>query len=261
MDAEIEKESTGLNIQLGDIIELIAPSEYEIHNKVFFVYYIDNLKIKLLSDDGNLNYVININDDGSLSNESIISINILSRTDELGYARQNSLLPDKWINIYFNGDIPTIITGKITNIEEDMIEVKTYPDDDVIYIDFGYKGLPEDLPIEKITIRNAPYDIKTIADVEEEEIIKGYNEESVSDKYETEEESISGEELKRISQQLQSKTQVQIEEEPAKIKNKIKELFLDADQILLGEELEDITYVVNVPENEQRYAESYLNRH
>jgi len=254
MDAEIEKESTGLNIQLGDIIELIAPSEYEIHNKVFFVYYIDNLKIKLLSDDGNLNYVININDDGSLSNESIISINILSRTDELGYARQNSLLPDKWINIYFNGDIPTIITGKITNIEEDMIEVKTYPDDDVIYIDFGYKGLPEDLPIEKITIRNAPYDIKTIADVEEEEIIKGYNEESVSDKYETEEESISGEELKRISQQLQSKTQVQIEEEPAKIKNKIKELFLDADQILLGEELEDITYVVNVPENEQRYS-------
>jgi hypothetical protein len=254
MDAEIENESTGLSIQLGDIIELIAPSEYEIHNKLFFVYYIDNLKIKLLSDDGILNYVINIKDDGSLSNESIISINILSRSEELGYARQNSLLPDKWINIYFNGDIPTIITGKISNIEEDMIEVKTYPDEDIIYIDFAYKGLPEDLPIEKITIRNAPYDIKAIPAIQEEEIIKGYNEEAVSDKYGTEEESISGEELKRINEQPQLKQQLQIEEEPYQIKNKIKEVFLDADQILLGEELQDITYIVNVPESEQRYS-------
>ena len=37
-----------------------------------------------------------------------------------------------------------------------MIEIKTYPDNEVIYLDFAYKGLPEDLPIEKIELREKP---------------------------------------------------------------------------------------------------------
>ena len=48
------------------------------------------------------------------------------------------------------------IKGLITNLEEDMIEVKTYPDDDILYIDFAYQGIPEDFSIDKITIIKNP---------------------------------------------------------------------------------------------------------
>ena len=50
-----------------------------------------------------------------------------------------------------------VITGIITNKEEDMIEIKLYPNNELIYIDFGYKGIDPTLNIEKIIIRkNSP---------------------------------------------------------------------------------------------------------
>ena len=66
--------------------------------------------------------------------------------------------PDTWIDLYFKTpeDIPFIVTGKITNLEEDNITIETYPDGETIYIDFEYKGIPEDLPLEKIIIRKEP---------------------------------------------------------------------------------------------------------
>ena len=84
-----------------------------------------------------------IDENGDLD-APISQISLLSRDPEAGYARQHGLFPDKWINIYFGGDLPTTITGQITNLEEDMIEVKTYPEEQVIYLDFGYKGIPEE---------------------------------------------------------------------------------------------------------------------
>ena len=41
-------------------------------------------------------------------------------------------------------------------MEKDQIEIKTYPDEEVIYIDFAYKGIPLDLPLIKITPRDPP---------------------------------------------------------------------------------------------------------
>ena len=37
-----------------------------------------------------------------------------------------------------------------------MIEVQTYPEKETIYIDFGYKGIPRDIPIKSIEIRDPP---------------------------------------------------------------------------------------------------------
>ena len=44
----------------------------------------------------------------------------------------------------------------ITDLEEDMIEIKTYPDKETLYIDFAYKGIPLNLPIESINEFNKP---------------------------------------------------------------------------------------------------------
>ena len=62
--------------------------------------------------------------------------------------------------MHFGGEIPTVITGEITNVDEDMIEIITYPDMEVIYLNFEYRGIPKNLPIEKIEIREKPKSIK-----------------------------------------------------------------------------------------------------
>ena len=143
-----------IKIKLGDIIQIISPEDETIHEEIYYIIYIDLELIELINEDCEKKtlYI----KDNRLINESIKQIIILSRSSENGYARQNNLLTNTWINIYFNGDLPFIITGKITNLVEDQIEIKVYNSDDLIYIDFKYQGLPKDLPIEKINIRNAP---------------------------------------------------------------------------------------------------------
>ena len=64
--------------------------------------------------------------DGDFSDESIDSIEILSRPTEKGYARQNGLTTGAWITIQLGGEVPITINGQITNLDEDMIEITTY---------------------------------------------------------------------------------------------------------------------------------------
>ena len=118
-------------------------------------------KIKLIDED-NTHYILNINADGNLSDESIIDITILSHPEVKGYAKQKNIIPDKWVDVHFGGDLPVTYTGLITNLEEDMIEIEIMnekEEKELIYIDFGYKGIPEDIPIDKIVLRNKPESI------------------------------------------------------------------------------------------------------
>ena len=146
---------TKINLELGDIITFHDPTDDIINNHTFFIEYIDDEKIKLL-DVNDANRITRKIKEGSIQPGSIESIDLLYRNEQKGYARQNDLLPGKWLNIYFGGDTPLIITGEITNLEEDMIEIKTFPDNDILYINFAYKGLPQELPIESFEFRQSP---------------------------------------------------------------------------------------------------------
>ena len=64
------------------------------------------------------------------------------------------MLEYAWINIIFEDS--SKVTGQITNLEEDMIEIKVYPDNEIIYINFDYKGIPLDIGILEIKLTNAP---------------------------------------------------------------------------------------------------------
>ena len=44
-----------------------------------------------------------------------------------------------------------------------MIEVTTFPDLKTIFINFGYKGIPENIPITSIVIRNKPASLNKIS--------------------------------------------------------------------------------------------------
>jgi len=157
-----------IKLQLGDIIEITSPLDELLHNKRFLIKYIDSTLIEIIDQAGH-NIRIVILGDGRLQNESIESIAILSRPDSPSYAKQNNLLPGQWVDIHFGGDLPTIMTGEIRFIDEDQIEIKLI-DNEVIYIDFAYKGIPLDLPIEKIIIRPSP---TTVSDDMDEAKIQG----------------------------------------------------------------------------------------
>ena len=160
MDSETKEpeinEDNKILLKLGDIIEIDAPTNADINGQTFIIDYIDQSIIVLLNVS-NLKYTqLNVNDDGHITDESIHTIYLLNRSDEEGYARQNGLLPKIWLDIYIGGEFPTIITGEITNLEQDMIEVTSFPDLTVIYIDFGYQGIPRNIPFEKFEIRPKP---------------------------------------------------------------------------------------------------------
>ena len=286
-EKESNKQPGEIELQLGDIIQIvikdldleseISKTEYEkLNNRVFIIDYIDSKKIHIINDETLDTIILNIND-GVIANGIIKNIIIKDRNKYPGYAKQNDLLPGKWINVYFGGDVPAIITGEITNLEEDMIEIKTYPDNSVIYINFDYKGIPDYLPIETIEIREKPVSMSSLVkefsssqtllsnpesvSVSESESIGKQNEnlgqleaslvEKTPENYELEEGEIyegegEGEDLsKEIIMNIPS----------SEIKQQLREFILKADEIVFGnEEVGNIVQYINIDESRQRYS-------
>ena len=162
MSSEDLKQENSNSLELGDIIQIIAPSNSELNENIFLIDYIDENKIKILNVDPEIStdeITLNI-ENFVFMDKTITQINLLDRTDKKGYIKQNNIELNNWLEIKFNTDIPIILTGQVLSIEEDMIEIKTWPNNQVIYIDFAYKGLPESLNIDYINIRNEPDDFK-----------------------------------------------------------------------------------------------------
>jgi len=238
-EKEEEFKKTDMTLQLGDIIEIRAPSNELLHENTFFIDYINERRIVLI-DVGSLEET-QLNKDletGIFTDESIEQIILLSRSDTMGYARQNNLIPGAWIEIYINGDVSTIITGEITSLEEDQIEIKTIPELDVIYIDFEYKGLPDNIPIKKIVIRDKPsgYDF-----IEGEEI-QSSKEISIEPHIEYLE---TGEAIIHTEEEA---------EEQENILELLRQEIAKSKEIIFGEDLEEVEQMVELPENQRRYG-------
>jgi hypothetical protein len=229
-------DETILELQLGDVIQISNPLNDNLNDQTFIIDYIDKSKAYLINTDTLERLRLSIDEDGTIGDGNITRIAILSRSDTPSYARQNDLLPGKWINIYFEGDFPVIITGKITNLENDMIEIKTV-DDDVIYINFDYKGLPENLPIQMIEIREKPSE--SLVHVEKEQ---------------QEEEPLEIPELE-VEKKFVEPEKIQLTIPVKDIKNQIREFIVKADQVQFGdEEFGPIREFVDVASKSQRYS-------
>ena len=225
-----------IQIQLGDIIELHDPKNEKLNEQTFYIDYIDETKM-ILINESTLEYVkLKIDENGIIGDGTITKLIIKSRSSEKGYARQNNLLPGTCINIYFGGDLPVIITGEITNLENDMIEI-TMVDDDVIYINFDYKGIPQDLPIEMIEIREKPC-------VVPQKITESELEAEVELPQLIDEQGVRTE-----------KVPLQLEVPLGDVKTQMREFIIKADQIQFGNEvLGPIVQFVDVYGKTERYS-------
>lgn len=242
-------------LQLGDVIRLEAPSNDILNNFTFIIDYIDQSLIRLINIEDYQTVSLTIHEDGTIGDGTIKGITLLYRNDKLGYARQHDLLPGLWVNVYFGGDMPAVITGEIRNLEEDMVEIKTYPDEDVIYINFGYKGLPLDIPIETIEIRERPEIVK------EETVPKLASERVNLEKADVESGEIS-EEIINLENLKTEKIKIEVEREDVEddmdipvedVKDQIREFILRANEIQFGEDLGPIVQYEDVDQSQKRF--------
>ena len=273
-----EKKSTHHNykeiiLQLGDLIYITNPVNDILNEHTFFIDYIDKTKAFLINADTLKKIKLKISENGVLGDGNISKIEILSRADSPGYAEQQGLLPGKWLNVHFGGDYPTIITGKITNLEDDMIEVTT-KDKEVIYFNFDYKGVPEEYSIDRFEIREKPAEPhieKVVEDVEEEEKedVEEEKEDVEEEKEDVEEDQEQVEDEEEEQQKRNKKRNivipnlnkethvVQMQEigQMPETKNQYREFIIKADQIVFDDEfLGPVVQYTDVSSKMQRYS-------
>ena len=230
---ESQIEENVVILKLGDIITIKAVQNEILNDNVFLIEYIDSSKVKLINSENFEKVTLTISPEGIIGDGTIESIKVISSNPNNGFARQNDLLPGKWINIYFGGEIPVVITGKIVNLEEDMIEIKT-TDDDTLFINFNYQGIPEDLPIETFEIR-PPIEVKQM-----ETLGKEQEEQQIEDKLL--EDLESSEEVEPTSKQIPTKI----------VKERLQKLLFEADDIQFGDKI-NIEEYVNIDKEKYRY--------
>ena len=236
-DASPESQESDMFLEYGDIISIIAGTNPEIHEKTFFIKYIDSKKIILVQTDNIQPHILYLNEHGEMTDESIQEIHILSKSLLKGFSRQNGLIPKKWIDIHFSGEFPTIMTGQITNVEDDQIEITLHPSGDVIYIDFLYRGIPETLPIEKIVLRERPS--TAITHDKQEEDLETQEEKQASINYTDNNEAI-----------IHLPEHIQQDED---IRETLQQMYFDANDIVFGTE-ETISQVVEMKESHKKYS-------
>ena len=98
----VNSQFQNIHLQYGDIIEIVSPANEEYHETTNYIHYIDNKQIRLTNVTSLKERQLNFTEDGLLTDESIQQIILISRSDEKGYASQHNLLPNTWINIFFN---------------------------------------------------------------------------------------------------------------------------------------------------------------
>jgi hypothetical protein len=225
--------TSNIKLQLGDIIQFDAPTNTSLHDKIYFIKFISKEKIVLINADKII--TLNISQSGKLEEESIANILLLSRHKSPSFVVQNNLEMKKYISIYFGEPIPKVLNGIITNIENDMIEITTLPEKDLLYIDFAYSGIPEHLNIEKIVVREKIDETKLLASQEEK-----LNSSLISD--ETEESFLNQDTNNELDYDLKAYD----------AKSDLEDVIIDT--IELGVELDDLEHEINVSEGEQRYS-------
>jgi hypothetical protein len=225
--------TNNINLQLGDIIQFDAPTDTSLHDKIYFIKFINQEKIVLINAEKTI--TLNITPSGKLEEESIANILLLSRHKSPSFVAQNNLEMKKYISIYFGEPIPKVLNGIITNIENDMIEITTLPEKELLYIDFAYSGIPEHLNIEKIIVREKVDETKLLASREEK--LKSLDSDTIS-----EESYLNQDDKQELDYDLKVYD----------AKSDLENIIIDT--IELGEELDDLEHEVNVSEGEQRYS-------
>ena len=142
-------------LQYASIIR-INSTNLDYDNQIFFINYINDQRVDLISSKSREKTTLLIDENGNFDDEVISDIEVLySPPEGVGYAMINGLVPGKFVDIHFGTEEPFIITGEIINLEGDVIEIKPKNEwvEQNIFIDFHYGGIDNELNITKFVIK------------------------------------------------------------------------------------------------------------
>jgi len=144
-ETENENEIKHTELRYGDFIRIIAPENKRIDQHIFFIDKITTDQI-LLIDTADLDYpesyLLRIQD-GVIQDNTIRTIEVISRSDNLGYVLQNGLTSGKTVNIRFTNPAIPPLQVVILSTEKDSMEGETIDTKKPVFIDFAYEGLPD----------------------------------------------------------------------------------------------------------------------
>ncbi len=218
---------------LGMIIKIIAPNDNRFDNKFFLIDYLDDNVMKIIDDKYNTYDLVIEN--GEFAEKSISYILPVETPLYPGYAKQNGLVPGSWWTIEYNPENanPQLYNGEITNLEEDQIEFKIDKSEDVLYIDFQYKGIPLDMPIKFY---------KAVNPEPERNVKKGINDElTVDPRFEEEDGWFD----------IMDEDDEEYTKDKEEIETEKKTLIMEADQIEFKILDENVTFDVEKKEEEK----------
>jgi hypothetical protein len=166
---ERKEKMVSIFLQLGDVFKITNSTNDLYNNQSYYIEYINSHKIKTIHVETLDRVEFHITPELLLGyirlttkkteKDTIIdgNIDLLFRNHYEGFALQNQLLKETWIQIIFEkGEL----IGEIVKVEEDMIEIELFNTKEKIYINFNYNGIPEDLSIKHIKIIDKPdYDV------------------------------------------------------------------------------------------------------
>jgi hypothetical protein len=242
-EEKIEEEVASIRLQLGDIIKIDAPVNNDLHDKTYYIKFINAQKIELINEEKII--TLEFSADGRFLEESIKNILLLHRQESPSYIVQNNIKFNNGISLYFGEPTPFVLNGVVTNIEEDMIEITILPSNKIIYIDFAYAGIPEHMNIEKIVMRDNDNQEESdkIEDANiDEQLRKIQDGDLGQDDDDTD---------KPVFLDLENKM-----ENDYDLVNHVNEEYdeIILENIELGEEMGEFYHYVNVPENKKRFG-------
>jgi hypothetical protein len=154
---------TKLELELSDVVTIkskITPPT------TFFVKYIDSFQVVLINIETFSQTFLEIDrNTGDIKNyKDITEIVLVYRNPIKGFAAQNNLVLNTWVELEVNGEEEgefIITQGQIVEVNGDQLGIQlTMPSQALIYIDFEYKGLDDSSPIKTIRLISSPVNIE-----------------------------------------------------------------------------------------------------
>ena len=168
-----------LELLLGDIIKLNETLQ------IYYIKFINSQQIDLINISTNEERTLSIKNETFIPVEEIQRIDLLYRNPLSGYVKQHNFKFGSHIRLNFTDG--SFVKVKITNIENDMIQVSPIDSDDFYYINFKYQGIPKTTNIQSIQLLSASKETEE-SETEEKEEKTDEEEEKETDENEEKEE-------------------------------------------------------------------------
>lgn len=139
--------SDGIVLELGDVINIYFKDEPQ-SNDPFLINYIDEDRIDLMNLETEDILILPLSNK-RIQEYEVEKITLLTRNPLKGYALQHGLTAGKNVVIGFVGVTDTLV-GEILETRNDIITILVNDTLEILYIDFGFKGIPNEVPIRYI---------------------------------------------------------------------------------------------------------------